>query len=409
MKKNLDALLKQALTPTQKPDARLNQNILRQVKETNSMDMKKARRIPAAALAAVFVLGAGSVTSYASWKYLAPDKITQTLHDGKLTNAFQSKDAVSINESQTMGGYRVTLLGIVSGKDISQEEMHSNGKLMDDRTYCVTAIENADGTPMPDTSEDAYSDLSFCISPLIQGYDPAQYNIFLMNGGYTEFTEDGVLYRLTGCDNVEVFADHQLYLCVSDGTFYKREAYNYDEVTGEISRNEDYDGLNILFRLPIDPSRADPEAAAEYLKSLEEEQENGADLEDGRILEDPQDQAMLDQMDAWMALITPENIDEYATRLEDTVQVLTPDKEGYMSYDYEVKGRSSGSGSFLKDWYFEDDEPGMSEHFGFSHSENGLDSLVIETFTKNADGTVTFAIYIPKESEKVIDKPQETK
>ena len=52
MKKNLDVLLKQALTPTQKPDVRLNQNILRQVKETNSMDSKKAGRIPAAAMAA---------------------------------------------------------------------------------------------------------------------------------------------------------------------------------------------------------------------------------------------------------------------------------------------------------------------------------------------------------------------
>lgn len=409
MKKNIDVLLKQALTPTQKPDVRLNQNILRQVKETNSMEMKKARRIPAAALAAVLVLGAGSVTAYASWKYLAPDKITQTLHDGKLTNAFRSKDAVRINESQTMGGYRVTLLGIVSGKDISKEDRHSNGKLMDDRTYCVTAIENADGTPMPDTSEDAYSDLSFCISPLIQGYDPAEYNVFLMNGGYTEFVEDGVLYRLTACDNVEVFADHQLYLCVSDGTFYKREAYDYDEATGEISRNEDYDGLNILFRLPIDASKADPEAAAEYLKNLEEEQENGADPQEESNPEDAQLRAVSEMMDAWMEQITPDNIDKYATCVEDTVQILTPDSKGYLNYDYHVEGRSSGSGSFLKDWYFEDDEAGMSKHFGFSHSEDGFDSLVIETFTKNADGTVTFAVYIPKDGEKVIDKPEETK
>ena len=409
MKKDIDTLLKQALTPTQKPDIRLNQNILGQVKETKSMDKKKARRIPAAALAAVVALGAGSVTAYASWKYLAPDTITQSLHDGKLTNAFQSKDAVSINESQTMGGYRVTLLGIVSGKGISEWERRSNGNIIDDQTYCVTAIENADGTPMPDTSEDAYSDLAFCVSPLIKGYDPAEYNIFMMHGGYSEFVEDGVLYRLTECDNVEIFADHELYLCVSDGTFYKRAAYNYDEATGEISRNEDYDGLNVLFKLPIDASKADPEAAAEYLKSLKEEEENGADLEEGKILEDTKSQALLEMMDAWMAQITPENIDEYAVRVEDTVQILTPDSEGYLHFDYDVEGRSSGSGSFLEEWYFEDDEAGMSKHFGFSHSEDGLDSMTIETFTKNADGTVTFAIYIPKDSEKPVDKSQETR
>lgn len=118
---------------------------------------------------------------------------------------------------------------------------------------------------------------------------------------------------------------------------------------------------------------------------------------------------MLDQIDDWTKRITPENIDEYAVRLEDTVQILTPDSKGYLNYDYDVEGRSSGSGSFLEEWYFKDHEFGMSENFGFSHSERGLDSLVIETFTKNADGTVTFAIYIPKESKNTIDKPQETK
>ena len=68
MKRDLDTLLKQALTPTMEPDRRLNQGILRQVKENKTMDMKKVRRIPAAAVAAAIVLGAGSVTAYASWK-----------------------------------------------------------------------------------------------------------------------------------------------------------------------------------------------------------------------------------------------------------------------------------------------------------------------------------------------------
>lgn len=208
MKKDLDAFLKQALTPTDEPDARLNEKILRQAKETKAMDMKQVRRIPAAVVAAAIVIGAGSVTAYASWKYLTPDRITKNLNDSKLTDAFQGKDAVSINETQTMAGYHVTLLGLVSGKDITQFERKSNGEILYDRTYCVTAIKKEDGTPMPDTSQDAYADLNFFVSPLIRGCDPWKYNVFTLCGAYSEFVENGVLYRLTECDNVEIFADH---------------------------------------------------------------------------------------------------------------------------------------------------------------------------------------------------------
>lgn len=394
MKKDLDALLKQALTPNQEPDSRLKQQILGQVKETKTMDMKKVRRIPAAAFAAVLVLGAGSVTAYASWKYLTPDKITQSLNDSKLTEAFQSKDAVMINESQTMAGYRVTLLGVVSGKDISKYESGSNGQVLHDRTYCVTAIEKADGTPMPRTSEDAYSDQSFLISPLIKGYDPAKFNVFWMNGAYTEFVENGIMYRLTECDDVEIFADHGLYLCVSDGPFYNQEAYHYEEATGEISRNEDYDGLNMLFQLPLDTAKADPAAAAEYLKKMEEEAESTDDTE---ALEDAEDQALVEMIDAWLSPITPETIEQYATRVESTVRTMTPDSEGYLNYEYELEGRGSGSGSMLASALFADGRPGMSDHFEISYSNHGLASLTIGTFTQNEDGTVTYAVYIPKE------------
>ena len=274
MKKDLDTLLKQALTPTLQPDSRLNQQILRQVKETKTMDRKTIKKIPAAALAAAIVLGAGSVTAYASWKYLAPDTVSEYFKDTKLTHAFQSDNAVTINETQTIGNYRITLLGIISGKDLTKYEHISNGTVCDDRTYSVTAIEYADGRPMPDTMDDAYSSLSFFVSPLIKDYNPADYNISTMRGGYSEFHEDGILYRLTECDNVEIFADHGLYLCVTDTTFYNHKAYHYNETTGEISRNEDYDGLNALFRLPVDASKADPQAAASYLTSLEESDQN---------------------------------------------------------------------------------------------------------------------------------------
>ena len=69
---------------------------------------------------------------------------------------------------------------------------------------------------------------------------------------------------------MEIFADKGLYLGVSDSTFYDPKAYQYDKATGEILRNEAYDGLNALFQLPIDASKADPAAAANYLTTLDE-------------------------------------------------------------------------------------------------------------------------------------------
>lgn len=179
-----------------------------------------------------------------------------------------NEQAVIINETQSHGSYRVTLLSIISGETLSAYPRYTDGSIATDRTYAVVAIENTDGVPMPDTSEEDYGKLEFFISPLIGGYNPAFYNIAGMSGNYTDITEDGILYRLLECDNIEIFADHDLYLCVSGGSFYDTEAYSYDEMTGKISRNTEYEGLNALFDLPVNASKADPEKAAAYIAGL---------------------------------------------------------------------------------------------------------------------------------------------
>ncbi len=268
MDNELDKLLKHALTPTDEPDFWLNQKIVNQEKEQEKRMGRKKRRLSTAAAVATLVLCISSVTVYAGRKYLAPDAVAENIQDTKLAKALLSEEAFVINETQSYGDYRVTLLSIVSGELLSNYP-HCNEKgIITDRTYAVVAIENADGTPMPDTSEDAYGDLEFFASPLIGDYDPAFYNIASMSGDYTEVMEEGILYRILACDNVAIFADHDLYLCVSEGGFYNKEAYQYDELTGKISRIEEYAGLNALFHLPMDISNANPEEAAEYIAGL---------------------------------------------------------------------------------------------------------------------------------------------
>ena len=121
MKHEIDHLLKDALSYKEEPDDRLNQRIIKTVqqKERAHMDKNSNRiRVPAAALLAALVIFAGSATVYAAWKYLTPDQVAEVAEDLKLAEAFRGEDAVAVNEVQECGKYRITLLGIVSGKNL---------------------------------------------------------------------------------------------------------------------------------------------------------------------------------------------------------------------------------------------------------------------------------------------------
>ena len=166
MKSKMDELLRYALFPKEEPDQRLNQKILYQAEEMADMAKKRYGRVPAAILAASLTLAIGSTAVFAAWKYLSPAQVAEELNDRKLVEAFQGEDAVSVDETQEYGGYRVTLLGAVSGKNIS-EYMPADGKgnVEEDRFYAVVAMERADGVPMPSTGEDAYGDNPLYVSP----------------------------------------------------------------------------------------------------------------------------------------------------------------------------------------------------------------------------------------------------
>ncbi len=406
MRNELDELLKHALTPIDEPDARLNQSIINQVKEQESMKKRIWKRIPAAALVAAIVIGCTSLTVAAGVvvkHYLSARDVVERSGDTKLLDAFSGGDEILINETQSYGGYDVTLLGIVSGKNISKYIASDNGRPLEDRTYVLLAIANTDGTPISDEGKYPYS--NFYISPLVRGFNPLFLNLHSLNAAMSAFYENGVRYYLIECDNVEIFADHDLYLCVcgdvsKSGSEDFDEAYQFDEATGIISRNEDYDGLNALFDLPVDASKADPEAVENYLKSDEMladkflggqsgEEEKASEVEPSYVLDKHK----------WRHQVTPENIDTYADRIEESVQVLTPDEKGFIHYHYEDE-----NGDILADGHtnvsslFEAEEKFIIRGFGFSGSAGKTTSGSINTLQANDDGTVTFAYYQIKQS-----------
>lgn len=395
MKYDMDELLRNALSSKKEPDYWLNQRIINKVQEKEREDMSKRNRkikVPAAAMLAAAVLFVGSVTGYAAWRYLAPHQVAETVGDQGLAAAFQSEDAVAVGEVQEYGNYRITLLGIVSGKNLSQYTMEDDaGNILDDRTYVVTAIENTDGTPRPDTSADNYGEDPFFVSPLIQGLNPAIYNSVTMGGGYFEMVEDGIQYRIAECDNVEIFADRQVYLCVNDGTFYNNDAYSYDEQSGNISRNEAYQGVNALFTLPLDESKADKAAAEEYVKNMEDEWNGTGETEEEESPAVEKEDDITSQASEAVADWKIEDF-EKNTKLVKELEIA-PNEEGNFEYKYEIGEDGPGSEGILwKETLSERDEGNMAKIRGIMSGENPQTAYV-ETYTLQEDGSLLLRVY----------------
>lgn len=393
--KNLEQLLQQALSPNEEPRDWLNQNIVKRAKERERMGKIDKKRIPAAALMAAAVISVGSLTAAAAWKYLTPDQVAKEAEDIGLAAAFQGEGAISINETQTYGPYKITLLGVVSGENLSKYAVSgSTGEIRSDRTYVVTAIENADGTPRPATSEDSYGQDPFFVSPLIKGQDPSIFNAVTMGGAYTEFVQDGIQYRITETDNVQAFADRILYLAVNSGTFYDNGAYQFDGATGEITRNEGYEGVNALFLLPLDGSKADKEKADAYIRQMEEEMNGtGSALEGeaGRSFAGTgETSGLASEIAGW----DEADFEKHAELLENLTQTLQVGPDGSISYSYQTEDGMGSSNTMLAESLFKENQFGMSEVKEIITGESdGEKSTYIETFTRNQDGTITLKVY----------------
>ncbi len=396
----MDRILKQALSPERGPEARLNQSILKQAEEMTYMKRGR-KKYPAVVLAACLTLAFGSITGLAAYKYFTPSQMAEEMNDDKLAEVFAGENAVLVNESQEFGDYKITFLGIVGGKDISKYMETEDGSLLDERMYIATAIERTDGTPMPDTGDEDYGKDPFFASLYIGGLNPNEYNCITMHGGYSEFVQNGVTYRMAETNNIEMFADRGIYFGVNSGTFYDSRAYNFNEATGEITRNEDFNGVNALFTVPIDKAKGDPAAAEAFLRELQAEW----DAPEEPIEESESDLAVDDWMETLINMsqektLTKEFMDQYATVIESTVQVLKVEGNE-VPYSYQVgEDGSGGSGTcFCEELFGKEPATGALGILGYMYSD-GVTDLEVPTMTWNGDGTATFAVYRYKVPEQ---------
>ena len=219
-------------------------------KEQNKMSMirmKKAALLTAAAVALLAI----SVSAAMLW--LTPAQVADRVEEPLLAEAFQSEDAIVLDESVTAGDYQITLAGMVSGEDLSTPTDY-NGEIINDRTYAVFRVARADGEPLTD-----YPDLSY--SPLVDGYHVSCVNAWSLGTTTQQFIEDGVIYCLFDCRNLEMFADHPVRFAIYEGGVPNTDLFSMAE-DGTISLREGVVGA--LFTLPLDESRADPAAARAF-------------------------------------------------------------------------------------------------------------------------------------------------
>lgn len=217
--------------------------------------IKSTRRI-SILIVAVVAACLLSITACAAIYFLTPKDVAQALERYQLAELFTDEDTIYNIPPQQSGGYNIKLLGIASGTILSD---YSN--VDTEKTYFVIAISNSDGTPVLD-----YSDLM--VSPFVKGYQPWLLNIFTIDGVKKRgFIYEGVEYNIFECSNIEIFADKTVYLAVYDGLAPSRSTFAMAD-DGTISFNEEYTGVQAMFEIPLDKSKADVEAANELLEKI---------------------------------------------------------------------------------------------------------------------------------------------
>ncbi len=359
--KEMDEILRCALTQKTEPDAALQRKVLGTWKENKTMKVNKTW---AAVVTAACVLAVG-IPAGAAVRYLSADKVAENL----------------------------------------------------------VSIEKEDGTPMPDT-EDAQL---FTVKPFIGGFDPLRVNPLYAEGSFAAWDViDGVQYQIYGVSNLECFADHSLYVCVSDSITYNTEEYHYKEdgtvsghgtimdspesaydsekymfgeTGGVISRNENYKGVNALFEIQLDASKADRAKAEEYLKQFEKfgSADDAREEENGEV-QQTQEYVDFVKNGDWKAKIENAELKLGPTEVK-------RDKNGEcpfeMKYELNADDGSECSGTlFFYDADFIDGTAVQTQGFG------GDDTYYEQTSVaeKTDDDTITVKVYLRKMTQEEIRK-----
>lgn len=227
-------------------------------KEESQMTVRKSRKwILAAAVAVAVALLALSVSAAVLWR--TPAQVAEEIQDPLLAQAFAGEDAILVNESAQVDMYTVTLGGLVSGAGISDW----CSDVEESRTYAVVSVARTDGMPLTKDNYDVTSNGMFTITPLVAGYPPQSVNIFSLDGNRVSFLQDGRAYYVMDTKDIQIFADHTVYMAVYQGFVPSYRQFSAAE-DGTLTMRDDVVGC--MFTLPLDPALADPEAVQNFFE-----------------------------------------------------------------------------------------------------------------------------------------------
>lgn len=397
MSKNIDELLYETLQENDEPSPMLNRQILKKAYlEVNRMKTRKVNKI-AAVIVGLSITVVGTGAAYAAYRYLHPSQIAQHVsNNNALARAFKSEDAIEINKTQTTNGYDITLLGMVTGKGlepcIPEEKKH---EIKPEYSYVALKIEKSDASTMENRS--------FCIAPLIGGVPFKEGNAATLGVFSTWFVQDGVLYELVQCDNLEIFADRGVWVSVVDSFGNENAAFKMDAKSGDYSKVGDYDGTAALFKLPFDVTKADPKAAEAYLDNVRKKANDEVSEESANIngKSNEESKVLFEKVKAFLKKnITADNIDQYFTRDENTVFTATPDSNNWIDfgsrYVKEEDTTYNGGSGYLDNWIKDGEDFAITSIV--SEDDGHLRKLLIGVTFRNPDGSFTEAVYISKKS-----------
>jgi len=341
-------------------------------KELATMKNRKLLKIIIAAAAAVVML---TTTAFALSALLSPEQVAEMTGQNEIAEAFRSEDAVLINEAISAGDYTVTLLGMTSGQALHYID---DMPVEVDRSYIVVSVERNDGTPI-DPFEEILApskENSITFSPLVEGWAPHHVNAWSLSCGAHGTTVDGIRYYLFDYSNLEIFADHTVYLAIYEGMAPSPDIFTMAE-DGTISYAEEYEGVRAMFILPLDPSKADPEAATQLLI------DQGILNEDGTVY----DGAEEDTQDEFTAQNNSTAEADYgdctATTATAAVENIDEALNAYIEAELEIDS-PAGSG-----WVWPVDSRTITRFFGPSSNPARNDSDHIVIVCNNGDKVVS--------------------
>lgn len=223
-------------------------------KECSNMTFNKTKKM-AVLIAACAALLAVSVSAAVLW--LTPAQVAEEYGQPLLAEAFNGPGAIELNETVESGDFSITLLGLVSGRNLDT----LNPDLETDRTYSVLALRRLDGEPLENGTFDFGH---YTVTPLVAGTSPAAVNNWTLDAGAGGMARDGVYYYLLDTASIEMFADRTVYMAFYEGFAPNNTIFTVAE-DGTIAFADDFAGVHALFTLPLDPSKADRAAAEAFL------------------------------------------------------------------------------------------------------------------------------------------------